>query len=1133
MHSQQWEAIGPDDFNIASYEKADSPAMVSDSQNNLYVVFVDYEQNSKATVRKYDGKKWSSVGIRGFSESFVSITDIAIDRYDRLYVIYKDNNYNGKATVKMFNGTDWEDVGPPGFSSGSISSVAAINIGSDDRPYIAYDIGGSGLIVQYFNGTDWQNVGTPGFYSNIPFSLKLVLDSNVTPFVSFKEGSNSGVSHVMSYDGNTWAEVTDMGLGNVYDIDLSVTKSDTLYVAYTGQGGGDKITVKKLKGTDWVGVGNEGFTEGASEYISLTFDDQETPYVAYEYNNSLLVKKFNGAEWEDIGVGSASNGIPNYISLVISTDQKLHLMYREQNYNHKVLVRGFDGTEWLDEGTPGISNGNVYDIAMALNPSGTPYIAFNDYNNSGKVSVKKYNGANWEFVGDTVFSNDNVRIIDLAVNSNDTPYVAYIESYYSITVKKFNGTDWEDVGSTEVSGGSINYLTLVIASDDTPYISYRRNSNAGVKKFNGSTWENIGTPGFTENDPFYLHLGLDNNDTPYVVYNDNGKTSVKKFNGTDWENVGTPQFSSTSSVRNTSIVFDASNTPFVAYDIDYGPNDIVEVRRFNGTNWVQLGAVTEPNSAGYNYTSIALDGAGTPYVIFRDASKNGKAVVKRYNGNSWNEVGSADGNSSGVVSYTDLAFDSNGNLYAVYGSPEVYVKKVDGANLVYNQIYGTFHYDFNQNGCDDSDETVEYIRITIDNGTVQYSTFTNIEGKYYLLFPEEGAFTVTLNYDSNLFQADTEQYNFNFTGFGNSAQADFCLEPMGSFNDLSVIVYNVGSRLRPGFESEFEMLVSNNGNTLRDGSMELDFDSSMIDFYSEPDPPDTIINNTLVYGFLSLKPYQKRRKRIRVKVKAPPGANDGDQLPLGPIVLPSNDDNNPDDNNPGPFYFPIRNSWDPNNTTVLEGDQISIDEASNYLNYVIKFQNTGSAEAINVRVENTLMDKLDWSSFQLLRLSHKGRVVIKNGNEVSFYFDDIYLADSTSNEPQSHGYIVYKIKPKPDVEIGDVLTNNANIFFDYNPAVPTNTATTEIVSTLSIADNELSNFKVYPVPSTNFLTIQSTTNIKQIKIYNYLGQLSLTHDPDSGLTQMDINLSALKPGIYFLKVESENGAVGTKKIIKM
>jgi hypothetical protein len=47
---------------------------------------------------------------------------------------------------------------------------------------------------------------------------------------------------------------------------------------------------------------------------------------------------------------------------------------------------------------------------------------------------------------------------------------------------------------------------------------------------------------------------------------------------------------------------------------------------------------------------------------------------------------------------------------------------------------------------------------------------------------------------------------------------------------------------------------------------------------------------------------------------------------------------------------------------------------------------------------------------------------------------NIQLPYKTTNEPASHGYVSFKIKPRPRVVIGDSLNNKAAIYFDFNRA---------------------------------------------------------------------------------------------------
>jgi len=211
----------------------------------------------------------------------------------------------------------------------------------------------------------------------------------------------------------------------------------------------------------------------------------------------------------------------------------------------------------------------------------------------------------------------------------------------------------------------------------------------------------------------------------------------------------------------------------------------------------------------------------------------------------------------------------------------------------------------------------------------------------------------------------------------------------------------------------------------------------------------------------------------------------------------------------------------------LEGNKVLYADKDKYLHYVIRFQNTGTANAINIVVKNSLDTNLDWSTLQLENLSHNNRVVIKNENEIEFIFKDINLPNNTTDEPNSHGFIAYKIKPKADIALDDVILNKADIFFDYNSPIETNTANTRIVNVLAINENTLLNFSVYPTPTENILNIKSKTEISKIEIYSKLGQLILKNE-----TENNIDISNLTNGLYFVKVKDINGNFSMKNIMK-
>ncbi len=445
-----------------------------------------------------------------------------------------------------------------------------------------------------------------------------------------------------------------------------------------------------------------------------------------------------------------------------------------------------------------------------------------------------------------------------------------------------------------------------------------------------------------------------------------------------------------------------------------------------------------------------------------------------------------------------------------------------------NTITGTAFLDLDNNGCDNTDIVFDNFLITANNGTESFATYAQTDGSYSL-FTNEGDFTtnVTPNLPS-CFSANPTNYTNNFTGFNNTFNANFCITANQNVNDVNITVIPL-NQARPGFDTLYQIVYKNVGTTQLSGNISFTFDETKLDFLSASETVNSQTANSLSFDYTNLNPFETRTITLNFNTHTPTASqptNIGDVLDFTTVINPITGDYTVDDNT-FIFHQTVIGSYDPNDITCTEGDEILLADASKYLHYVIRFQNTGTADAINVVVKNVLDDKLDWNTLQLETSSHANRVAIKNGNEVEFIFEDIHLPDSTTDEAGSHGYIAYKIKPKNNVVLGDTFNNKADIFFDYNAAIETNTASTEIVNVLAVNNAQLLQFSVYPTPTKDILNIQSKTAIKSIAIYSKLGQLVLK----SANTQQ-INISKLTSGIYFVKVVATNGDFGVKKVVK-
>ncbi|WP_169788176.1 DUF7619 domain-containing protein [Rufibacter tibetensis] len=151
----------------------------------------------------------------------------------------------------------------------------------------------------------------------------------------------------------------------------------------------------------------------------------------------------------------------------------------------------------------------------------------------------------------------------------------------------------------------------------------------------------------------------------------------------------------------------------------------------------------------------------------------------------------------------------------------------------------------------------------------------------------------------------------------------------------------------------------------------------------------------------------------------------------------------------------IVDSYDPNDKQVSPQGITSRHyiKAEDELEYLVRFQNTGTDVAYNVVVKDTISEHLDISSLRIGSASHpftytvtgKGRPVL------TYTFKNINLPDHKTNEPGSHGYIKFSIAQKADNPKGTVIRNTAHNYFDFNSPIATNEVVNIIGDTILIS----------------------------------------------------------------------------------
>ncbi|WP_445722032.1 DUF7619 domain-containing protein [Flavobacterium sp.] len=444
----------------------------------------------------------------------------------------------------------------------------------------------------------------------------------------------------------------------------------------------------------------------------------------------------------------------------------------------------------------------------------------------------------------------------------------------------------------------------------------------------------------------------------------------------------------------------------------------------------------------------------------------------------------------------------------------------------YYTILCNAKYDFNSNGCDINDINYSNLNFSIAN-SINSGTFLVNQSGNYSIPVQAGSHTITPNLENpNYFTISPTNITVDFPTQASPFTQDFCVTANGIHSDVEVIILPTVPA-RPGFDANYKIIYRNKGNQVENGAITFTYNNAVLDYVSANPIYDSQATDTFTWNYTNLKPFETREIEVVFNVNSPmetPAVNNGDQLNFTAQITPMATDEVLYDNTSA-IKQTVVGSYDPNDKTCLEGETVGPDMIGEYVHYLIRFENTGTYPAENVVVKDMVdASKFDIATLIPLKGSHEFYTRIKD-NKVEFIFENINL---DFNDATNDGYVAFKIKTKSTLSLGDTFSNDANIYFDYNFPITTNTYTTTIQA-LSIQDFDFnSKFTLYPNPVQDVLYFNSKENleIQSVEIYNMLGQIVISV-PNS-TTSVDV--SSLISGNYFIKVNTEQGISNTKFI---
>ena len=445
--------------------------------------------------------------------------------------------------------------------------------------------------------------------------------------------------------------------------------------------------------------------------------------------------------------------------------------------------------------------------------------------------------------------------------------------------------------------------------------------------------------------------------------------------------------------------------------------------------------------------------------------------------------------------------------------------------------------DSNNDGIKDLNENVftngSFVYDLNNSGTPSYG---NANNGSFLIFDNNPANTYNLSFTVNsnfatYYNSSINYSNITIPAGSGSTTYYFPVTQIQSYNDLKVSIIPIGQP-RPGFSYANVVRFKNNGTQTINGT--ITYEKDVLVTITSISQTGTLSNsNGFTYNFTNLLPNEEQSIVVTLQVPTIPTINLGDLITNSVGIIPLTGDIFPYDNQMSLSQIVV-GSYDPNDKTETHGGKIDIDDftSNDYLTYTIQFENTGTANAEFVRVEDFLDASLNPSSIEMLGSSHAYNMR-RIGNQLIWNFYNINLPPTSINPTGSHGFIQFKIKPTAGFALGDIIPNKAFIYFDYNPPIITNEFQTEFVQSLKTTDFDSSNFVLYPNPTNsniNVSLLNSSEAINTIEIHDLLGK-KIKEVLNSSSNDVNIDVSDLSKGIYLVQITTQSDLKITKKLI--
>jgi hypothetical protein len=357
-----WELVGAPGFSAG---QAVCCQIIFDARGRPCIAYQDQTGYGGHTlVQCFESGSWSSVGTPGQASLGTAWYDrLRCDSRGDLFLASRDYQVGGALSVRRFasGASSWSSVGPNADSPAQ-AHYTALALDAAGVPYVAYcDRGATpreGPSVARYDASNgnWTYVGPRGITGYASGYNTLAFDSQGVLYTAFADRGQLDTlgapkATVLRWDepSSTWIPVGLPGCSpqGVANLVLAIDHQDQLYLAYYRYH--DKLVVLRFDGTSWLQLGSSASgtdkpaveSEGWRQWLSLCFDSQDRPYIAYELFNGGLraaVRRFDGASWNLVGSSGFTPDVADYLALAIDPADVPYVVFVDGSQARRVSV---------------------------------------------------------------------------------------------------------------------------------------------------------------------------------------------------------------------------------------------------------------------------------------------------------------------------------------------------------------------------------------------------------------------------------------------------------------------------------------------------------------------------------------------------------------------------------------------------------------------------------------------------------------------------------------------------------------------------------------------------------------------------------------------------------------------------